>query len=524
MISILWIALHVTLGQAAEAPASKQAILPRVLQDAFEQRMKYKTAHFKVRREDFHDGNVSVVKNLEYQWAGDSLHYVDRGDDDGIRLVDQRTGNGYFGVRNACLPQEIVLDQKREKMWLHEGSYDNFNVNQAEHWLMYTDIRTVGLRMMEVQRTDPRQAFQLLKNDSQMRFSEQKIKAGLIRVIAVGSKHPDGSFYDFEWDIDPEKGPAITGAREWITDDQGKRKIAGECTLDLMQVDGRWWPSRAEYLSPESGDRTVIEFQSVEFDRANHPAHIDMDTLGIPIGAPILGDPVLHRQRYLGNGNLVSEPEWNKVKDQYDTSALHNWFAKMNAMGRGYVPAWWDTPSETLGLDDLPNRPDLWGAYVRRWIRKHTTNEAWVVAEPLTEAQKNAAWDILADCRKKATPIRARLDSEAAAVSSEIALLEKKSAQAKGVAPPHPIPALNNKAPSTQPDAGSDEFKTRLVSLREKLAKSKNTNEFAILFDELKHRVDAVLTEKQRDPAGGRLNLPAPPPFGPPRGKSPGRR
>jgi len=166
MISILWIALHVTLGQAAEAPASKQAILPRVLQDAFEQRMKYKTAHFKVRREDFHDGNVSVVKNLEYQWAGDSLHYVDRGDDDGIRLVDQRTGNGYFGVRNACLPQEIVLDQKREKMWLHEGSYDNFNVNQAEHWLMYTDIRTGGLRMMEVQRTDPRQAFQLLKNDS----------------------------------------------------------------------------------------------------------------------------------------------------------------------------------------------------------------------------------------------------------------------------------------------------------------------------------------------------------------------
>jgi hypothetical protein len=192
--------------------------------------------------------------------------------------------------------------------------------------------------------------------------------------------------------------------------------------------------------------------------------------------------------------------------------AVKAW-AEKTMSNRGAYPAWWDDASGRFGIEDVEHKPDAWEAYVRRWILKRSNGEAYTLAEPLTEKQKTAAWAVLADCRKRAYPIVEKRAGELAEARKRLRenrqVIEDLRMQtgAKG----------ESSDAKAKQASGEDERLAQAMQASERLLAAakeleKPDGRLAEIFEELKRRLDGLLTSVQRSDA----NVLPPPAIKPP--------
>ncbi|HWL93581.1 MAG TPA: hypothetical protein VNT79_08590, partial [Phycisphaerae bacterium] len=175
-------------------------------------------------------------------------------------------------------------------------------------------------------------------------------------------------------------------------------------------------------VAPRTGVKHTVVFHSAEFDRPNHSLDMTPDIWNLPAGVivdsrfdPATGLVESGDGRYLGGGVVISEDDWNQVKNQYDYSALQAFWERNSEIGSGPYPKWWAAAGADFGLSAASANPDLWEAYVRRWILRHTPlhpSAGEEATQPLSDEQVTAAWGILKDCRRRAKPILRRMQEQ----------------------------------------------------------------------------------------------------------------
>jgi len=483
------LALSVIIADSPDTKGDKA--IPAVLRAAFLQRESFDTARFTYRMERAEPGRAPVVRNWDYQVASNGVCATDRGDDDGVMLRKVRDGQPILGWAGAANSAERTWEFKSNESWLHRAGSRHFVVGSHATWMGYEDIRTHGLRAIEAQYKTPRQHLKLLKGLKDWKTNESN--PGRVTVTARGEEHKDGTLYEYEWEIDVNKGPAIVGARQRLLERSGRCTYESKVTLDLIQIDNVWWPQRVE-LTSSSGKRVLMEFSNLEFNRPHHAKSISPDLLNIPVGARVIrASDARGRFVYAGKGKVIDEATWQKQKNQHDIAALEQFHADVRAVGLGRFPAWWDARDSDFGIANVADDPDLWEVYVRRWSTvKSAEGEAKGIG-PLKDEQRTAAQGILDDCRKQATPIRSRIDKEAARVHAELA-------------------DVGNQIQKATDDTRSA-LVQRAADLTRQTEELKKAPEIERIFDSLKKRLDGLLTKEQLAPYAP--VKPTPPPPGP---------
>ncbi|MBK8269851.1 MAG: hypothetical protein IPK83_16780 [Planctomycetes bacterium] len=288
---------------------------------------------------------------------------------------------------------------------------------------------------------------------------------------------PGGPFNVFVWKIEPRKDYAIVEISGYVESSDGSRKLIEHMETTHQKIDGRWWPKKCHAEFTKGGSETLT-FSAAEFDRKNHPSSLDVEIMGIPPGlnavdrrnfSPDSGP--LKMGRYIGGGSIVSVTEWHQTYEkQFDAGELASFIANANSLGKGKYPRWWSAGPESFALENVEYSPDLWEAYVRRWILRHSFQaiEAGNVSgsSELTTGQVEAAWSILSDCRKQAKPLLLRMQEKASVATSQNA------------------------------EQASSAGRSDTVNLTPKPVEPDKT-ELGRIFSSLRKRLDGLLTTKQ---------------------------
>lgn len=513
-ISVLQVAAicaAVVLSQTSQPATDSTSRVPRILERAILQRTGFKTAAISYRREAKYPRFPRRIENNEVRITESAEYVVERGDDDGI-MSHGSDGGPAFGVRNMCLPEENLFDFAARKAWRHRNSDLSFSLKNIDSLTDRHDLRIVGLVPYEKRNTSPQELLNELAGRKGQTITVTPEGDDLVRVTATSAEESPLGRGVMEWVIDKKKGPSIIKTSIWLQKEGKPRAMEAECRTTLAQFDGRWWPERVEIDFPDASGGVRYDFKIAEFDRPDHPQFLDSDFMGIPVGAlvyDVTGDIRKPERRcYVGNGKTVPHADWNSVKDRYDLGPLKQFRERMHAMGSGYFPKWWNPDAADLGLEGVSDRPDLWEAYVRRWVMRHTTSHSWVVLEPLTDAQRTAAQAALFDCRGKAAPIRSRCDAEAKPLQAELALLLKRQVAQAASETGSPVAEKDILSTSQPVAAGTGKEQNEIARLRARLADLEHPKEIAAVFETLKTRLDGILTTKQRDPMNGAFEKP----------------
>ncbi|HWL93294.1 MAG TPA: hypothetical protein VNT79_07145, partial [Phycisphaerae bacterium] len=430
--------------------------------------------------------------HYEARFASDDVYWTEFGDEDGIVLHDPISGRPLLGLGYACSPARSVRTNGRKDEWsTHDGETMIHGRPTPERFMIggraperLLDPRSAGLYPRACSETSPTDWLEYLRGLG-YDWDEQEI-GGKIAVSASSKpKAPVGQSYEvMAWTIDPRRDHAIVEIKGFVEHRDGSRELIEHMTAKHEKVDGRWWPKRCQTKFTRGGGE-VFEFSSVEFDRNEHPKVLDADTLNVPPGITAVdrishnpADGPLRMGRYAGGGRVVSSDEWNNTpQEQSDVLAFANFLQTARAFGHGQYPQWWSAGTETLGLSAVAHTPDLWEAYVRRWILFHSHDPSVGRGErhskEITASQIEAAWGVLKDCRKRAAPILQRIEKPAIAKANDKG--EEKSSDA--------------------PKAGGE------------VAKPKPPNRHEIelekIFESLKSRLNGLLTTKQDNADGG---------------------
>lgn len=518
----LFIALVIAPAQNLQSVQTVSQLQVGLLERAFLQRMGFETARFKIRVVHTKRDRLPHVQNLEINLADNDWTIRNTGDDHGLVYPPQAgqvDEGAQVGVGGAFVPLIHFLNGK-ERNWFSFADGARSVVYTPGHILpTFVDPRTYGLRAIVVQGRSPKEMADIMTTASgTIRYSEKALKNGIVRVSGhQPARSPKGREFDFEWDIDTKNGPTVVAVREFVIHPDGRRELAAEATNNLSLIEGRWWPMRTEIKVYSTGRSFSVEFLSVEFDHQEHAKRLSPDSIGIPVGLPVRMAGETGKFFYAGKGKIIDEATFERDKSKFDLAPLSAHTLQARIRGFGQFPAWWNSTDGLYGLEGVADRPDLWELYVRRWVMKRSPNSAEYVIEPLTDEQKTAARGVLDDCRKRAQPVRMKLDAELAKLGKEIATQER----ALGISTePSPlgekqdglqvVTGSERPVKVGQPPSGKDNVKA-LATLRARRGELEHSVEIQRLFDELKLRLDGLLTSRQRDPNSIAPIVPKPP-------------
>lgn len=473
--------------------------MPDSLSKAFASRTRFQTAYFEYEYRAFCSNPMQRPKlRYEARFAGKDLYWAELGDEDGIRSHDTTTGQPILGVRYSCNPDRTVRCNDGKDEWsIRDGEFTVRAQPTPERFLIrgrapgrLLDPRSAGLYPVNFSETSPDDLLQEIQQKG-YEWSEKSAN-GVIEVSGSLEKQAaEGEpFRVVVWRIDPEKDDAILEVRVYAGYSDGKRELLDRMKADHAQFDGRWWPTRCTTTLKSRPGSEEFTFTRVEFDRKEHPGRLGPDALGIPPGLGAVdrirhtsGSGPLKMGRYVGDGQIVSVDEWHEHhKDKHNSPELTNFLSRAQAIGDGEYPKWWSAGEETLGLERVASTPDSWEVYVRRWIIRHKSatvgGEDASSAQYLTPAQVDAAWAILKDCRKRASPILHRMKEDA------------------GGSPPDSSTNKDTHSPTTMP--GNNDLPINLQT------PNRYERELVAIFQSLKTRLNALLTTRQRNTEAGK--------------------
>ncbi|MBX3395218.1 MAG: hypothetical protein KF841_07600 [Phycisphaerae bacterium] len=421
--------------------------VPESLSKAVSRRMAFKTAYFEYSYEA-HNPGIWLTPKHGYAagFAGREVYWTDFGDADGIVIRDPLSGRPTFGVAHACAPARFVRCNEGKDEWSIRDGAAMANAYPTPKRLRlggratdrFLDPRSCGLDLLACSETSPDDWLQDLQGRD-YDWSE-KIADGMIEVTSASRKHAGSRSSLLVWRIDPSKDYAVVEIRRYRVQPNGSREVVARMEARHENVNGRWWPMECVTTFAKGGGETFT-FTRVEFDRKDHPEKLSPDILGIPPGLTVV-DRInwnsdlgpLKTGRYIGNGRVVSVQEWNETySEKIGTAALDAFLSKAQAIGTRAYPAWWNARGDTLGLENVQWKPDLWEAYVRRWIIRHSYDTVGIDGiQParLSDSQVETAWAILKDCRKRAEPIVRRRSEEDSAGAAGSAGIEQGSPNA----------------------------------------------------------------------------------------------
>ncbi|MBK8268576.1 MAG: hypothetical protein IPK83_09865 [Planctomycetes bacterium] len=414
--------------------------MPDSLSRAFAQRMRFQTALFEYEFRAF-CSNVSRRPKLRYEarFAGTDVYWAELGDEEGVLSHDTTTGLPILGPRYACTPDRAVRCNDGKDEWsirdgelvVHAHPTPTRILVRGRAPERLLDPRSAGLYPIAFSETSPDDWLQELQQKG-YEWSEKRADGAIEVSGSLEKQAAKGEpFRVIVWRIDPEKNDAILEIRVYAGHSDGRRELLEQMKADHEQFDGRWWPSRCMTKSESGTGYEEFTFTRVEFDRKEHPGKLGPDALGIPPGLNAIdrihhasGTGPLKMGRYIGDGQIVSVDDWHEnYKNMHDSTALTEFVARAQAIGRGAYPKWWSAGEDTLGVENVSRTPDLWEIYVRRWIIRHNYGiaraQGAATAQSLTPAQVDAAWAILKDCRKRASPILLRMNKDSAQASPD---------------------------------------------------------------------------------------------------------
>ncbi len=467
------------------AVADSQEV-PEVLAKAISRRMAFKTAYYRYERLKIYSWGGARLKNrFEARIGGEDMYWLNMGDDEGVLFKDYNTGQPIFGAGYACSPRHTVRCRSIGDEWFrYEGDPKTtvVTIGGSSDRLTLADPRSFGLSVEDLGDKSPA-AFLAQLQAKPARWSQAVVDG----MIEVTGEDPNASQErgQIVWVINPEQDDAIVEVRAYRLKPDGERILLDTTKNDYTKSEIGWRLARTEYHAGTERSQTEV-IHHAEFDRKEHPQVIDADALGLPAGARVAdirvrpSDGRIEFQHYLGAGTFVSKDEWNSIKHQYDLNALKRFEETQYAFGFGEFPQWWMAEVGTLGLNGVEHQPDLWEAYVRRWILRR--NHATVVdlqpvasRSALSEAQIKAAWAILKDCRERAEPVVRRMAEEAKASASD-----RKSHASAGKKPPDGALEVG-----AAPNATS--------------SANRHQRKLADIFEILKKRLDGLLRSEQED-------------------------
>ncbi|MBN2562753.1 MAG: hypothetical protein JXQ75_17660 [Phycisphaerae bacterium] len=463
---------------------------PDVLVQAYRERTRYSTAHFKYKVTVDWPNLATRVNIVEAWYVGDNAYLIDKGDEDGIRYRTAQAGEPMFRIKNACLPEKKILDRDANERWRLDGSDLIMDYSSNVNCVPHSDVRSFGLYPVDVQYQTPLEmlnVFNERKSDIEWRVG---VEDGMhVVTCRYKSKSDTVAYHDYQWHIDPSRNYAITEVTATEVHRDGRQVLLAHLTSEYAMTDGRWWPKRSETYCPLTGHSYAVEYEHAEFDKPDHPRELKPEIMGVPIGVEVnswdFADMDPPWGRYLGDGVVVHQSEWDDMKHLYDRGPWEAFVERQRSLGYGYFPAWWEDTEGELGLDGVAHKPDLWEAYVRRWILKHTSTELYEVEHPVDAKQVNAAWAVLKDCRQRAAPICERLRKELEEVEKVVRC--GNAAEAK-----QNVPAGDGANHSPNADAG------KVLAARKKKAELLKPNpDIEEIFSQLKKRLEALLRQEQ---------------------------
>lgn len=224
------------------------------------------------------------------------------------------------------------------------------------------DPRSFGLYVKNLEDSSPAQLHEKLQLKSG-RWSQQE-KDGLVEVTLT-SGSPDEVHSELVYVIDPGKDDAIVAVRGNMVQPDGSRKAYVTTTNEYKRTGDRWWLAKSEYrVHPERTFETIVVHHP-EFDHPDHPRIENAGVLKVPPGIRVAdlrvpwGGKSRKLDRYLGKGEVVSDEQWQQIKDQYDLNAIEQWEKQQRDFGLGTYPRWWNAEEATFGLDGAAHTPDL---------------------------------------------------------------------------------------------------------------------------------------------------------------------
>ncbi len=467
-------------------PNEQKGPVPEILARSISRRMSFETAYFKY--DQFKRANLTnamIQSRFETRMSREGTYWHDMGDSNGVLLRDFNNGQPILNVGYACSPKHTVRCRESGDEWFRHDGEQMLRACKAElspDQFDLADPRSFGLSVKDLRDTSPAQFLEKLQSLSG-RWSQRE-KDGKIEVTLTNGS-PDEEHSELIYVIDPNKDDAIIAIHGYVVQPDGSRKAYVTTTNEYKRMGNRWWLSKSEYhMHPGHTFETVVVHHA-EFDRPDHPKIKNADVLKVPAGVRLADFRVppdgqsRKLDRYLGNGEVVSDEQWQQIKDQYDLAAVEKWEKEQRAIGIGTFPKWWNADDSTFGLEGVAHTPDLWEAYVRRWILKfnHDTVSAVSLSQQsaksaLSAAQIESAWAIYRDCRKQAEPIVKRMKEEAEAARATDA---KRAADANR--------AGETSSPSTDRPAEPKP--------------NRHERRLAEIFDTLKKRLNTLLLTKQ---------------------------
>ncbi|HPF38304.1 MAG TPA: hypothetical protein P5081_09725 [Phycisphaerae bacterium] len=417
LASAIWIACAggIDVGWNNEVPA--------ILLDAFHRRDEFKAARFRyVVDREFPGTLAPTRKRYEARISGDDIAWTNFGDDDGVVLEVPATGEALVGVVNACAYRQTIRSRSAGVSWERVEGRGGAARGQVEGGdPMLTDPRSVGLIANDPRDRSPKTLRDTLLSSGD-RWQWRVTSSDRFKIVterSTAESETDGRRTEVTWRIDPERDNAIVEIEEAIVGPNGHRELLASAKTDFQFVDNRWWPGRFEVHAPKTGFRVKVTFESVAFDAPEHPTELTPDIWNMPTGAVILsrfdphtGETDLAEVRYMGGGETMSNDDWRAMDTSSFYPELRAYLEFQRNIGLNRFPKWWEREAEDFGLSGVSINPDLWEAYVRRWIVKHSdiqVSHSGMTKSKLKPEQIAAAWAILEDSRRHAAPILRRM-------------------------------------------------------------------------------------------------------------------
>ena len=467
------------------------AKVPEPLARAISSRMAPRTGYLRFEQQlRAIDVDTPVTNRFELRFGVEGIHWTEMGDEEGVKMRDPRTGRPILGVVGACTLRHTVRCRDGDT-WLLDEAQSSARIVKTEVAPGKVDLpdpRSFGLFIMSLRAKSPSAWLEELQGKS-ARWSQREVD-GMIEVTML--ENPDESEHaEFVWRIDPARDYAVVEVRGYAVGANGSRKHLNTTTNEYEQVDGFWSIKNAEYLSHRRGSSERELVSHSEYDRKDHARTIDADSLRLPLGAEVFDLREQRRniraRRYVTAGETVTREEWDAMKAPADEERLSLYRSEVAARGMGKYPEWWGAGESDLGLTSVARTPDLWEAYVRRWIIRHSQTDfvkgrAVAASNSLRPAQIESAWAILKDSRKEAEPTLRRQAKE----------LEKAGKIANNAPEPAatPAPSTAGKASASAPSQKTEPSRP-----------SPHDRELERIFEKLKARLTKLLETAQLESA-----------------------
>lgn len=389
---------------------------PDALVHALTSRKNFKTMEANIHELVWLPGGRPETKNYKARIDAHGDLFIDfYGNDEGQSLPSNQADPG-FGCASVYSGIQFVTERGKERAFLRFGSSDHLVMMSIENVRsLFGNPLIVGLTPAIIPSMNSVDNFINHFTNSGYDFTEEANGGKIVVRASYPSKAPR---FQYVWTIDPGMDFAICSMEklEMKNGRPGRREIHGESQYRLAH--GKWWPHHTLIRDENGPGVRELTWQTVEFDKPSHKRDFRGAEALAPIGVMVMGvpeiskaDPKLPNARYVGAGEFIPDREFQKEKKKYDLAPFEEW-KKNVADARKYYPDWAVDDAKRLGLPDVEWNPELWEAYVRRWIFIHSAKlipstkpgDKNSAIDPLDASQKEAAWAIYGDCKKRVGP------------------------------------------------------------------------------------------------------------------------